>query len=226
MRASEGERLSVQLVAGEELDDTATIGFASSSSLLSLNRNLVTGDDLQTYTLTADDSSIAPSFSQARLQHLVIRPSDVEGAEFAIESVRLISPARAPGDGGVGGGLAGPRGDLSRDCGRASSREDRLSRRAADAAPSRAPRRHHRGGRGDLRRRGRRRDGPPAHRVAARRLASASSRPRRADRWRDRDRALPGVGRERSGRVLGGEPPCATRPARRRSPRLRRAAVR
>ena len=66
MRTSEGERLSVQLVAGEELDDTATTGFASSSSLLSLNRNLVTGDDLQTYTLTADDSSIEPSFSQAR----------------------------------------------------------------------------------------------------------------------------------------------------------------
>ena len=91
MRASEGELLSVQLVAGEEFDDAATIGLASSSLLLSLNRNLVIGDDLQTYTLTADDSSIAPSFSQARLQHLVIRPSDVEGAEFAIESVRLVS---------------------------------------------------------------------------------------------------------------------------------------
>ena len=91
MRVSEGELLSVQLVAGEELDDAATIGAASSAVLLSLNRNLVIGDDFQTYTLTADDSSIAPSFSQARLQHLVIRPSDVEGAEFAIESVRLVS---------------------------------------------------------------------------------------------------------------------------------------
>ena len=33
MRASEGELLSVQLVAGEELDDAATIGVASSSVL-------------------------------------------------------------------------------------------------------------------------------------------------------------------------------------------------
>jgi arylsulfatase A-like enzyme len=47
---------------------------------------IVAGDKLQTYTITPP----AP-FSASRVRHLLIRPTDVAGAEFAIESLRLIT---------------------------------------------------------------------------------------------------------------------------------------
>jgi arylsulfatase A-like enzyme len=46
---------------------------------------VMAGPELQTYTLTAP----AP-VTGARIRHLVIRPSDAPGADFAIESVRLV----------------------------------------------------------------------------------------------------------------------------------------
>jgi arylsulfatase A-like enzyme len=46
---------------------------------------VVPGDKLQTYTITPP----AP-LSGGRIRHLLIRPTDVAGAEFAIESVRLV----------------------------------------------------------------------------------------------------------------------------------------
>jgi arylsulfatase A-like enzyme len=46
---------------------------------------VIPGDKLQTYTITPP----AP-LSGGRIRHLLIRPTDVAGAEFAIESVRLV----------------------------------------------------------------------------------------------------------------------------------------
>lgn len=91
MRVSEGTQFGIGLVAGEDLE--RMIDQAKRGPLLSLNTDLVIGggDELQTYTLTGANARIAPSYALSRIQHVVIRPSDVAGADFAIESVRLIS---------------------------------------------------------------------------------------------------------------------------------------
>jgi arylsulfatase A-like enzyme len=47
---------------------------------------LIPGDEIQTYTITP---STPVAMSETR--HLILRPSDIEGADFAIESVRVIS---------------------------------------------------------------------------------------------------------------------------------------
>src|SRR6185295_11691012 len=46
---------------------------------------ILAGDKVQTYVITPP----AP-ISGARIRHLMIRPTDAEGADFAIESVRLV----------------------------------------------------------------------------------------------------------------------------------------
>jgi arylsulfatase A-like enzyme len=50
---------------------------------------VVPGDDFQTYTITHADSRI-PSFSASTTRHVLLRPVDQAGAEFEIESIRLV----------------------------------------------------------------------------------------------------------------------------------------
>lgn len=90
MRVSEGSQFGVGLVPKDGLQQA--VDGARRSTLLSLNTELVLDDDeIRTYTLTGANAMMDPSFPLSRIQHLVIRPSDVAGAEFEIESVRLIS---------------------------------------------------------------------------------------------------------------------------------------
>ena len=91
MSVSAGERFGVGLVAGEELEEEAVIGEAKTSPLLSFNGDLIADGEMQTYTLTGADTRISPSYALSRVQHLVIRPSDAVGADFSIESVRIVS---------------------------------------------------------------------------------------------------------------------------------------
>ena len=47
---------------------------------------LIPGDDIQTYTL----ENVARSFPIASIRNILVQPTDTAGAEFAIESIRLI----------------------------------------------------------------------------------------------------------------------------------------
>jgi len=50
-----------------------------------INTPLLAGTEMQTYTMT-----VPAPITGSRIRHVVIRPTDVAGAEFAIESVRLV----------------------------------------------------------------------------------------------------------------------------------------
>jgi len=54
-----------------------------------LSTPLVAGDELQTYTIRAASAATA-SFPAANTRHVLIRPTDADGATFEIESVRLV----------------------------------------------------------------------------------------------------------------------------------------
>ncbi|HVS16620.1 MAG TPA: sulfatase [Thermoanaerobaculia bacterium] len=83
MRVSAGANLTVHFEAGEEIDPQRARGamglfpFAKSP--------LVPGDDAVTYTLTSPFPLPA-----AATRHVLVSPTDAPGAEFEIESVRLI----------------------------------------------------------------------------------------------------------------------------------------
>jgi arylsulfatase A-like enzyme len=54
---------------------------------------VIAGDEFHTYTMTAAGAALTPrtpSFAASDIHHVLIRPSDEAGAEFEIESVRLI----------------------------------------------------------------------------------------------------------------------------------------
>jgi len=90
MRVSAGAHFGVGLVAEDEIEQA--IDQTRRYTLLSLNGDLVVGDeDIQTYTLTGANARFEPSYALSRLQHLILRPSDEAGADFAIESVQLVS---------------------------------------------------------------------------------------------------------------------------------------
>ena len=54
-----------------------------------LTSPIVAGDAGQTYTISAASASRA-SFPSSRIRHILLRPTDVSGADFEIESVRLV----------------------------------------------------------------------------------------------------------------------------------------
>ena len=91
MSVSAGERFGVGLEAGEELKEEDVINQAKTALLLSLNGDLIADGEMHTYTLTGADTRINPSYALSRVQHLVIRPTDAVGADFLIESLRIVS---------------------------------------------------------------------------------------------------------------------------------------
>ena len=85
MRASAGANLSVLMRPAEKVD------LKFESELLPIiplpfNSPLVAGDEMRTYVLRTT-ASIPLTFSR----HVIIRPTDVPGATFEIESVRVVS---------------------------------------------------------------------------------------------------------------------------------------
>ena len=108
MQVSEGERVSVSFNRAEEPNRDNLLRGLRRAPQPTLFAELEPGDDTQTYTL----ENVAVSFPIANIRHVFVRPTDAAGAEFEIESVRLVAPDRAPAFHRVRSGLAGVGGDL------------------------------------------------------------------------------------------------------------------
>ena len=83
MRASEGANLQVGFSGDDTVEFPALRG--AMSGPFAIGTPIVAGDDLQTYTLTPVQTVAAST-----VRHLVVRPTDVEGADFEIESLRVV----------------------------------------------------------------------------------------------------------------------------------------
>ena len=90
IRVSAGENLGVTFVADEEINDEALVGQARELPP-SFQTPLLAGEDFETYILTSTDATFLPSFSVGQARHIVLVPSDAEGAEFEVEYVQLIT---------------------------------------------------------------------------------------------------------------------------------------
>ena len=84
MHASDGGNLQVAFSADETVAFPALRG-AMQGSPFSISTPIVAGDDLRTYTLTPPQTVAAST-----VRHLVVRPTDVAGADFEIESLRVV----------------------------------------------------------------------------------------------------------------------------------------
>jgi arylsulfatase A-like enzyme len=84
MRASKGTNLFVTTRGQPTVDLKVELGQVQALPWL-LTSPIVAGEQMQTYTLTPP----AP-LAGSRIRHLLLRPTDAAGADFAIESVRLI----------------------------------------------------------------------------------------------------------------------------------------
>ncbi len=84
LRVSAGSNLEVA-TRSEESVDLVEVPTQLRESLSRITTPILPGDELQTYTLTGATPIVAST-----IRHLLIRPTDVEGASFEIESVRLI----------------------------------------------------------------------------------------------------------------------------------------
>jgi arylsulfatase A-like enzyme len=84
MKASAGGKVSVQPVGSEKLDIARQMDMTRSFGW-SMSANISPGDQIQTYTLTP-----LMHVDGTATRHILLRPTDVGGATFEIESVRLI----------------------------------------------------------------------------------------------------------------------------------------
>ena len=91
MQVSEGENFGVTFVPGDEPSLEAAMAAFGFLGRPALQAPLVAGDGFQTYILTLADSTFLTSITLATAGHMLVHPSDAEGAEFEIESVRLVS---------------------------------------------------------------------------------------------------------------------------------------
>ena len=88
VRASAGTNLAVDLFPAEELDLERRLQQRREHGW-NLTTPLIASDELQTYRISAS-SGIVPSYPSASIGHVILRPTDEAGAEFEIESVRLV----------------------------------------------------------------------------------------------------------------------------------------
>ena len=87
MRVSGGTRIGVTFDGAEELNRNGLLRRIRRAFEPSLSAEVTPGDDVQTYTLR----NVGRSFPISGMRHILIQPSDIEGAEFEIESIRLVS---------------------------------------------------------------------------------------------------------------------------------------
>ena len=90
MRVSEGTEVGITLNGAQERDDEwveARIEGLTDQPRPQLRAELTPGDDFTTYTLR----EAGANFRIRQVRNVLLEPSDVEGAEFEIESVRVIS---------------------------------------------------------------------------------------------------------------------------------------
>ena len=89
MRVSDGAELGITFNGAQELDDEwaeARLEQLTDASRPTLRAELTPGDDFVTYTLREAGATIRIG----TVRNLLLEPSDVEGADFEIESVRII----------------------------------------------------------------------------------------------------------------------------------------
>jgi arylsulfatase A-like enzyme len=84
MRASGGSNLGVFPMGGETLNREQALGMLHAFDW-EITTPLISGDEMRTYTLRGPRPVPA-----SNIRRLFVRPTDEEGAEFAIESVRII----------------------------------------------------------------------------------------------------------------------------------------
>jgi arylsulfatase A-like enzyme len=87
-RASRGANLSVTF-RGSESVDLPQIAERAALFPWPLTTPLLPGDELQTYRISVSASSVT-SVRAADTRHVLLRPTDAAGADFEIESVRLV----------------------------------------------------------------------------------------------------------------------------------------
>ena len=87
-RVAAGSNLSVSFSQQEELDVERAVRRIDEFPW-QLASPLVTGDEVQTYTLRAG-ATARTSYPASSIRHVLLRPTDVAGADFEIESVRLV----------------------------------------------------------------------------------------------------------------------------------------
>jgi arylsulfatase A-like enzyme len=91
LRVSAGTRLGIGFESSEELETERLAQDYENISFLAFNIDLEPGEEVRTYTLTAAHANFETSFPVDGARHLIIRPTDAEGASFALESVRLVT---------------------------------------------------------------------------------------------------------------------------------------
>ena len=89
VRASRGANLSVALLASEKVDFGGVLDRARGFPW-PLTTPLLPSEEPQTYVLTTGGDAALPSFPSSAIRQILLRPTDAAGAEFEIESVRLI----------------------------------------------------------------------------------------------------------------------------------------
>jgi arylsulfatase len=91
IRVSDGHRLAVAFESDDELDREELVADLENDEFLDFSTELLPGDELQTYTLSSANATFNTSLTLSRIRHILIRPTDAEGAEFEIASARLVS---------------------------------------------------------------------------------------------------------------------------------------
>ena len=91
MRVSAGSTTGFDFVFAPEIDDAAALHSATQNRTLAVMADIAPGDEAETLTLSRGMANFMGTVSMGAIQHLAVRPSDVADAEFAIESIRLIS---------------------------------------------------------------------------------------------------------------------------------------
>ena len=163
---------------------------------------LAAGEETKTVTITAP----AP-ITGSRIRHVLLRPTDVAGATFAIESVRLVFRREVLAGTPSGVGWQGLRDVFRETIVTRTPETARFALTRAAAAAARPLGRHaggrgrHLPGRGRARREGER--GPDAHRHHRVPLGEACGRPRRLRRRGRHARPLGDRGPSGHGRLLG-----------------------
>ena len=91
IRVSAGGQIGVDFDSAEALDVETLMASVRPEQPATLSTELIAGDEIQTYTLTTADSREDPSFPLGNIKRVVVRPTDVAGASFELESMRLVS---------------------------------------------------------------------------------------------------------------------------------------
>jgi len=90
LRISSGSKLGVDAFRDDEIDREEFIGDLESTGRSDYMIDLRPGEETATYTLTEAQSTFSRMISLGGLKHLALRFVDADGADFALESFRVV----------------------------------------------------------------------------------------------------------------------------------------